>query len=166
MHRVSVRKNPTLPISIDNTKGSMVMSYSRFFTSTILQLVLLISTCFTAFGQQCSAGCPPGQTQCLQYILDCTQCGFHVCSNNNNVGYSTGCASGGSGTSSCVTDTLDNCKAQIGLHCNVAKDNSGNSIVCGSGPQPSQCYQRNISTSGYKCSDGTLASYTSTVCCY
>jgi hypothetical protein len=111
-------------------------------------LALALSTVVPTFAQSC--GC--GQTNCVTWVLSCTNCGLAYC---------------GDGTEqTTTTDPLDGCRTSIRLTCAVSRDDNGQTIVCGSSNQITQCLRRTITTSGYPCSGGdVLKTYSGTSCC-
>jgi hypothetical protein len=90
-------------------------------------------------------------SDCISYILSCASCGLAVCDGQKD------------GTKS--SSPLDICLSPAPLSCSLHKDGSGNRVICGDANQVTRCYQRDIKTSGYKCSDGILETETATGCC-
>lgn len=102
--------------------------------------------------QQCE--CPNTPENCLSVTLNCSSCGLSLCM-----------AGGEEGAQQ--TDQLNACRmgGSISISCRAARDPQNNLIVCGNAQSVQQCYQRLASTTGYKCSDGSLTAYTATICC-
>ncbi len=108
-------------------------------------LVLALTAGCTFAQSNCACGAP----DCITWTMSCTMCGFTACTN--------------SGATS--TDPLNLCLSNVPLQCSVHKDQNGNNVVCANANQTTQCYQRDLKASGYRCSDTTLQTYTASVCC-
>jgi len=98
--------------------------------------------------------CACGQTDCLTWTLNCTNCGLTYCPYN-----------GQSKENPTVTDPLDNCKLQVTVSCTVIKANGSNQ-VCAQAGQVVQCYMRSITTAGYRCDNGNYELYAGKSCCH
>ncbi len=119
-----------------------------FFQVVGIGTLLLCSSAIVE-SQQCVLSCPAGTSDCQSFPLACSSCGLKDCGNS----------------AAHYTDSLDVCKSRVSMPCRVKRDNNNNSIVCGNAVGAQQCYQRTISTTGYRCSDGILAAYSADICC-
>ena len=106
-------------------------------------LIAMATTAGTLLLVPCFAQCSCGGQDCISWQLNCSNCGFTFC--------------GPPPEKPTTTPPLDNCKTSVAMTCSVARNADNQPIVCGNANQAAQCYQRNITTSGYKCSDETLA---------
>jgi hypothetical protein len=118
----------------------------------LLTLALIAAAWITVVPTLAQSDCSCGQTNCVSWVLNCSNCGLAYC--------------GDGAEKTTTTDQLDGCRTSIRLTCAVSRDGNGQTIVCGSDNQITQCLQRTIQTSGYPCSGGdVLKSYSATSCC-
>lgn len=103
-----------------------------------------------SFGQN---PCACGGKNCGTWVFNCANCGYTFCST-------------GSPESPSSSDPLDSCKGAYSYACKNYKDPTNQAVVCAQENQPVQCTIRSIGTTGYRCSDGVLTSYTGTSCCH
>jgi hypothetical protein len=99
----------------------------------------------------CVAAAAIGFADCVTWTLSCVACGLTVCTGQTD--------------NSLTSSPLDNCQSPTPLTCSLHRDDAGNRVVCGDANQATQCYQRDIKTSGYRCSDGVIETKTATGCC-
>lgn len=95
--------------------------------------------------------CSCGGQNCIIYTMNCQQCALSACPGQTDA--------------SQTSDPIDTCQSPTPLACNLYKDSSGNRVVCGNQNQVTQCYQRQISTSGVDCNTGVIYTVTYLHCC-
>jgi hypothetical protein len=132
---------------IITTKGTLMTIFSAALTFVLVAFL----SASTLLGQAC-VNCPDTTQNCTAFTLSCSNCGFSRCS-------------AGGPENSTSTPTLNTCRSSVSLTCRAARDSNNNLIVCGNASTVQQCFQREIVTSGYRCSDGVFTTYTATPCC-
>jgi len=121
----------------------------RFTQLFVLGVVLLITASTTESQTSCTLSCPSGTKDCQSLSLACSSCGLANC---GTVGV-------------LFSDKLDLCKSRVSMTCSVERDSNNRPVVCNNANQVVQCYTRNITTTGYRCSDGFFASFRADTCC-
>src|SRR5260370_5151590 len=115
----------------------------------LLALALSAATWITVAPAFAQSDCSCGQTSCVTWVLNCSNCGLTYC--------------GDGAEKTTTTDPLDGCRTSVRLTCSASRDGNGQTIVCGADNKITQCIQRTIQTSGYACSGGDiLKSYSAT----
>lgn len=94
--------------------------------------------------------CSCGGKNCIVYTMNCQQCALSVCPGQTD--------------SSQTSDPIDNCQTPTPLACALYKVN-GSRVICGNEGKVTQCYERQISTSGVDCNTGVIYTVTYLHCC-